>query len=791
MSGLNLNTFAQQFSRLDVGSSRPMGDTVRDPSYRVQGTRRGLSSRFKHGNNLIVTQKSAYKGYQGILLGISPAVLTMNIQATELEKAFRYGKVNVGETVNSPWGPRTVVEDDWVVFEERLSQGRPYIYNVYGTTPKQTVLRRNDVMETASLEGQLVQVVRHRDGKECEIRPIAFPSKMMLEEQIQNVAQHVKRGSLSQVLGDVVTVSCKKLSQAEVIVTSSKSVPNGTIGRISGGAYKMSYPHQIKVGETDVEKLPNGLYKIKTGEYKGVYGEVVRMDPAYVRLELIANNKHIKLNTSDVYFQDLMLRNGNMFEVQQILDNETIVGRERSKTAIVQKTIREDEIAEQLPGFEFNYVEKPVDIYTGPEFVVGQEGTPIDDDDEETAAQPDGDSDVDMMDQDPSSEMYYEEPVFRSTFNDRERTTLQYVELTKEQKGILQQVQKILRPFGLDHFIDMRDLTLQVDGTLNTLKQQLQSAGMQNFWKLGDEKYTIACLVLRAIIRSGNFSSVGSTQKYVKTLLASKFLNKKLNKNNIYLQPGWHPAINEVNTKVTENLDELSVYEQIMNNCYMVMDALDSALVVPSASQELRTDDLIPLVPDTQAKLEPYQRWVTVENLVQNNVPETGERILWGPAYTNVLHKYKQHLQKTIDGSQNEKSRIVYTFVRDNLERAPFAMQEIQNNTDKLEQAKLKMLQKVWKSLMEEVSHIHTKTEEAKQQQALKLEKERQSLMERRADIRRRQRLARGENPDEPEEAPEDLSERQKHSAMLDRAFTQFRRGKIDFADVLKKWRGP
>jgi hypothetical protein len=77
-----------------------------------------------------------------------------------------------------------------------------------------------------------------------------------------------------------------------------------------------------------------------------------------------------------------------------------------------------------------------------------------------------------------------------------------------------------------------------------------------------------------------------------------------------------------------------------------------------------------------QATIRMRHQIVTVEDLINNKpLPSNEIKIVWPQIYTPILEKFKQEVQKKAY-TQGENLKQDYIYIRDNIERAPFAIRD-------------------------------------------------------------------------------------------------------------------
>jgi hypothetical protein len=121
---------------------------------------------------------------------------------------------------------------------------------------------------------------------------------------------------------------------------------------------------------------------------------------------------------------------------------------------------------------------------------------------------------------------------------------------------------------------------------------------------------------------------------------------------------------------------------------------------------------------------------VTVEDLVNNKpLPSTEVPIIWSQVNKPTLEKFKQEVQKKAD-TQAENLRQDYIYIRDNLERAPFAIRD-----DPMKASVRKAFEGIYKTLVATILKQNLSIEKGKKRAREEQEQEQKQVRSKREEI--------------------------------------------------------
>jgi hypothetical protein len=289
---------------------------------------------------------------------------------------------------------------------------------------------------------------------------------------------------------------------------------------------------------------------------RGRQGYIVRTrdgkDPSY-SIQIDGKEQLIHdVQKDEVFHMDVLLNNKNWFQVENVLPNQTIVGKERNKGQIENKEINISDIAKKNSGFQMilpsiqeNEIE---DVKETPlveqEFVFDQESEEVDYIPEE---QGDGKLTVGYTD------------IMRSSF--------EKAELTDSQKNIKKDINEILKEFKNDVSIEEEN----IDKSAIALDKIISEGNYQK----SDILYITAAGVLVSLVKENLFNK----EAFIGRLMTGK--KAFFNKTNYGLQKSVFDTQNEMDINLNlygitpkEYKGNKKIYDKIIMRFNVAVDII-------------------------------------------------------------------------------------------------------------------------------------------------------------------------------------------------------------------------
>lgn len=744
----------------------------------------GAKKQFTHSNNVIL-KVPEYKGQYAFVQEFHPSNVEVQIFDTSFVSISQYGTKKRGETFISRHGPTQVIGETTVssykvemsTVEKKamdpltgeMVSSNVGIYESHNIP--QDLVMKVILVKNASGTFDIAKLVSQQ-STECIIAKadLGTLQSMDMNELKRKIASNPNFKLQKQE-----SINCKYV--IDNFLTESNSTSEFMIARFDdshtqklrklngkpiifekfvGKQYIIQHPRIISVQNNQIEQQPNKKVKIIKGEYKNYSGQVIRSDPAYLTVYIgnigktissyvDKNGKTQKLQPTDVFYVDMILANGNAFQVNTV-NNTEIKGTEKTPAGYIPQTINHSEIARLQPGFSLSRQqpqEQPQQDILEEEQEV--ETDQVEERDDISEPENDGtyqDTNTSDTPQDQSN-LIYDEPQLVSSFKDRDRLTFQNLKLTRAQDEIKRVVDKILINIvgrSIAEEMTVPDFILNIEEVLRITKSKLQSSKtMQNNWTPGDKRVIIACMVLRHIIKKDYAYFIGQNNilaTFINMLVSKQIINKKYTESNIFLVNGWTSAFT---VSVGAKSDDL--YGAMFQNCYAFLDSIDEVVKMPVYNS--KSGDNIQLLKVTRMSKEPVKRIAYANDILNNTIPATATKVLWAPRFNNVLVEYHKLLDTRVkaleqQGEQDTKQKSnyinsakVYKWVNENLEQAPFVLPQVPASLE-LANEKKQALEHVFGVLLTAIKQVENEFQTRRSEILQEKETDKQTILENR-----------------------------------------------------------
>jgi hypothetical protein len=704
--------------------------------------------RFKHGNNIIFTQ-GEHKGRHGYVREQDYRPGLMEVEINDDFPIVLQENVRVGDLVNYPgYGSGNVIQ----------TENRNTIYDVFVNNRIERFLER----ETLNV------VVYEKDGKLCLgkklstdgdkviIQPISklcfTPNSILddMNELFQMLAVRIRDNSVT--LENQITVSPNSVQRNVIFVTQRDSSHFGQYGNLLNQIntpFAVRVVKRVKIHDRNAVRTEDGSLTIRTGPYAGRRFRIVQRNvpsiSVYVGVlqRMISShrvdNRSRQIVPSDVFYEDLVLTNGNSFEVRKVTGN-TIEGRERVGNNYVERTISRSEIQRTDQGFQFlDSVEDAGDTFRfanvpseeeEEDYLVSDEQeqddrdeNEIDDERNETFDEPETDSN---------------ENQYAVTHRDFERTARE----RRQQEGgpVTGTLKRILGNLNIPVSIVTPEFVLDIEGAIQRVKQVLQTTEEFRDTAIGpDDTYILVCILFSRIISNGHSALLGDNvdwmiSYYITELIADNELTNSNAAHSLFITPGWTDAFTIDETRVGDLQRRIRstnkrvqtpavqpLNEIIFRNCYALLRTFDELQLVDleGLNQQLgpQSSDADRIVAVTGRSQYPTTTITIGEVLRTGEIPSTATSIVWGQEYLPLLQTFRHGLQSL------HESRSTYRFITTNLEQAPIVLRTLsrqlrQMGRDSPEYSDMHRnftdLQSVWLLLIKRVMVVYNDIQESK-----------------------------------------------------------------------------
>jgi len=174
----------------------------------------------------------------------------------------------------------------------------------------------------------------------------------------------------------------------------------------------------------------------------------------------------------------------------------------------------------------------------------------------------------------------------------------------------------------------------------------------------------------------------------------------------------------------------IEIVKMMMENCNIILQKWFGPVIL------LRVDDKDELFPVSRKIKEISKKFLTTSDILNNNMIESARRIIWSPLSLKMIKIWKTNLIKKYECESDEKLKLVYKFVIENFERAPFVLREMEGNTKtNLEVLQHRELNRAFKIFITKLKNFNDRMELEKEEQLKSKSEEKQRLSKRRNEI--------------------------------------------------------
>lgn len=730
--------FARSLAQSLTKAKKPAAAPVVVAPAQPQSVTNTRKKRFVHGNNVIM-KRGLYKGYYGFVYEFYPGKYEVEIEEKQYVPVQHFGSHQIGDTILTHYG------------ESRITNIVPVLYGIkIANTNEELRFPETVLIKVITFMDPIQKILKIAEVANKKTTKIIKTNEKNKEESelLIDLSNAIKENKVKYD-GEIDTSSVKIVSEYVFVTKNPGNETDksyiGTYGKLTRAIdtqYEIVYKKRFMVMPTGIKKLNGNLVSIKHGAFKGQTARLIKKHPAHLVVYLDAVGKKVSdhmiqvkgsyeimpITPADVFYMDIKLKNGNFFEVKEISSDGRVIGLERINNQLVPKEIAQTDIESLQPGFSFDAQVVSTNTSVDTEMVQDTEGQGTEENEtEENETDDDDKSETFEYSQEPEPEREVELEM-TSGFKDKDRISFQRTQLTKPESEIKSKITRILNLYAInDTEIKIFDLIEKItSGIEETRKILNRSEILKDTWIKSDEKYIIAGFVFYEIIQSGNSNLLLKTidddiyDTFVENLTANKFFSSKDATQSIFLTDGWSQyfSINTDVIKTMKKKDVQSLYKMIFKNCVSFLKETFSLQNIDSKDiynqHRLYLEDLIPLGGKRKGEIE--KKYVTVTDIINNDVPEIATKILWGPIYQPYLDKMKQYLVNEIKTAKTNTHKVTYEYVLETIERAPFAIKEIEKltNPTKRDAIKLQALRKAWNLLW---SSIQKKYENVQNQQ--------------------------------------------------------------------------
>jgi hypothetical protein len=726
----------------------------------LQNGQKTKKYKFIHGSNVIMTS-GQYKGYNGFVYEYFPSMASVSMDDEMYVWAAQYGEKKIGDEIMTSCGSGVIVSK----ISELLNVciGEMDIRLPRFCFARYVTFMDNNILKIA----QLLKI--HDDKYEMVVMKFDYSKMFDAQDLSKMVSDSFKTGEFSY--GEKVMVLASNCGYEFYFVckhSESKAEQDyyGRYGKLSleiPEQYLVSIKRIVTVNKSMISSQGKRV-KVERGLYKNKEGDLVNIESAYLNVEIEAlNNKKItnhyarlpngnfeirKIFTSDVFFIDLELMNGNYFQVEECYDTY-YVGFER--TSGEKKTISKVDIKTIMPGFTITDRELVCSFekQTEEKFILDtietQENQENQEVDEEVVETDNMDYENGFDENEKVAEQFENtEGQMKETFRDMERSGFVQRSLSKDEKEYMKMIEKCGSAIG-----DVPDSYVVLDKIIDAVKMmrsELEKISVVD-WASSDVKYIVACLVSYEIMKTGYPMTIYEFRKYVQKLYDMNYLNKSSIANSGFvrcenLQTGSSWKIIEMTSDEKNEFKRLyknkkydNLVKDVMERCHKILGVWFGPVTFSKENADLELFK----VSESKHTAKAYPKYfLTTTDILNNVTSKDANKILWGPNSQKLVNTWKESLVKKLENENNKTVKCIYEFVKENIENAPFILPTLEKSEDKLDKLKYKELKRAFEIFTEKLRVYVDKQADEKKTSLEQSMQESMRIAEKRMEISRK-----------------------------------------------------
>jgi len=445
-------------------------------------------------------------------------------------------------------------------------------------------------------------------------------------------------------------------------IDSSKRLEKGEIinhcvvlAEIGVNKYLTHCKKIIFLQDRDTKHIKDGIVMIRRGDYKGVMGRIIKYNES--KIGALLNFSPIIINRSELFFNDILLKNGKYFQVNRVELGDKglyrMYGFEFGYHNEKMIPVTSNDISEMSQGFKIAQKEvRDIEEETTFDFTDEE----VRDIEEETTFDFTGEEEMgeeEMSEEEMSEEEMSEEEMgeteegeeMRSAFTDRMRV-YEEKSLTKKKAVYYDIVKKILeiKNIGVDDIGNIYNLVDEIENVLEkiTNKLKIYNINFDMSTSLIDLRMIIACMVAYRIVVKG--MNLGGFKVYISELYEDNFFVGNVMNSVLLNAPEVFNCSNLKKTRV-----ELQKIEMLMI-CFD--KEIQSLLNYQIRFDEIKSIDLSDLgdIGDLIAlKRKPNvfskRKFSTMEDIRKGEIPAGAKKMVWSGKQMLKIKRIKEKLK--------------------------------------------------------------------------------------------------------------------------------------------------
>lgn len=709
--------------------------------------------KFNHGV-MIKLKKGVYKGYNGYVLEYYPDTLDIKFEYTNYVLAKHYGLLNEGSIINTNYGKSTIVK----------KIDKLYVIKISGEIELNMFL--SQLVKIIYKENALY--ITEMNGKKVNIGLKLNCDSNNKESMLLELSNVIKSGKLDDIMYEL-NYKLNENSENDiyyVIICNSDDKSDiqhiGKYGKcvnVIDEQYMIKY-NRISRLEKKMVDINGKNIIVKRGDLKNKIGEIININKARLNIHIDALNKTISrhvvyenfyikernVEIGDVFYYDVMLKGGLIINVTKITE-DLMYGYDTDNNEI---TFKKEDIEKYLPGFKIiNKKELDNDMYTEEDNLVSEEQKEEEQqyEEEEDETEIIGyETNTNEITNETTNGIETDEMELKVSFKDMERCEFVTQKLSKEESEIMNSIDKVIKLLNYpSDIINRYTLLSKIVETEKVMRGELERVNIKK-WKKSDMKYVVLYLVITEVIKnrelhmtynifSSQIEKLYNIGYFTKSdVMGSCFLITEKENENIINTCFGLIVLSEEDGKKMRDLYKKSRYLEILikmvENCGIILQEWYGKVNLKGCK---KVDVKIYNVAEGKRAKEYPKYFLTTNDILTGNIPDTSKKIVWGPQSEHLVNIWKNGLNKKMMSCDDNEKKSIYEYVINNFDNAPFMRDYIPTN--EIEKVKYKELMKTFVKFVGQLKEYVDIKQGEKMCKLNEINKERERVNKKRREI--------------------------------------------------------
>lgn len=720
-----------------------------------------IEDKFTHSSSVILT-KGQYKSYNAFVYEFYPSKVLVELTEQMYISEYIYGVLNIGDKINIKTKVIDKIDEMYGIIIKNDSGIEEEIRIFKNCCIRLVFVIINNVKKVGT-------VVNSINESEKELKIYELPDDVTDLNQDQHdillkLSDLVKQNKINDLKYNMVKVNFYQVLLCEYCMVLNVSKYAGKFGKITRmieKQYLLESKTNVLVSKSAVDIKQDNVY-IKKGIYKDKKGKLIKYEKGSMKLNIEAlgimiyshvvndNDLYIekKITNEDIFYKDIILKDNNYFQITKVVGDK-IYGTKLVNNSFIDMIISKNDIQKYVSGCCISTgtnTSTITNITNNDEYdTIFEYNIDNENDNENKEIDDDNESDQHEYETgniDESNDLINEntEIEMKSSFKDIERINYISTTLTKQEKDIMKNVLKTLEIIGYpEDIVNVYDVINNILAIKTKIQSELELLKVTE-WKESDMKYIIASVVCYDIIKAGFSITKHAFNTFISKLIKVKYFTKMHVSGSLFLR-NFEESDKKCNlTKALQMSNEEKMYIKknykegnidivikiMIENCNKILNMIYCEVVFTEENYEI---EYLPVCKPHQIKEYP-KYFMTANDIVSGvEIPKTANKMVWNPETKTILKRLTSALILKCKKERNNTLKIVYEFVIENIENAPFVLMNKSSMdvvVSKLEELKYKELKRTFEMFMQKIATLvdEKKTMRNLKIQSIKQEKE-------------------------------------------------------------------